>query len=163
MRTLTNRKRIMATRIRIEVFPGNSVYRKFHVSAMMSSEKLHGGSRLNPFQDMLSSMSGKVELTEDTKATILRFYDIDGISAVGIDSFEVNITRSPAYEWEELEPEIIIVVKSLAKWPEDAEVEIEYLMRGTLYPNGVSLAEYEAERSIFRQEMARAGHMSGGC
>lgn len=149
-------------RIRVEVLP-NSDTRDFHVTTQISAEQLHGGvlggSRHDPFYIFSVSEEKKV-LSDDTKETVMRFYDIDGVQSVGLDSYSVKIERSPAYEWEDIEDDIIATIKVVADWS-DEDVEVDYLFMGTRYADGVPRDVYEAEIAMQRAE-ARRARMYGG-
>lgn len=120
-------------RIRIETFP-NPYFRKYHVTTRVSAEQVQGGmlggSRHDPFRQC-SLGETKIEYSEDTKATVMRLYDIDGINSVGLDAFEVALEIAPAFEWDELNTEIVDTVKKIAGWS-DEEVMIDYLFSGSV-------------------------------
>jgi|GEM_PF-6279509 len=144
------------TRIRIELH-GNIDFRKYHVTGQISSEKLHGGlmggSRFDPFKQI--SFGGAVtELGDDTKATINRFYEIDGIDTVGLDRTIVAIGREPAYNWNDFEPQIIATITDILGWNEE-EVAVEYLLDSECYdhePLEEQLAYMKRIRAEFERE-----------
>ena len=133
----------MPKRIRIEMFP-NPYFRKYHVTTQVSAEQvkggMFGGSRHEPFRQ---SSFGKTETeySEDTKATVMRLYGIDGINSVGLDTFEVTLEIAPAFEWDELNTEIVDTVKEIAGWS-DEEVMVDYLFAGSVSTEPVSREEY---------------------
>ena len=143
----------MPKRIRIEMFP-NPHFRKYHVTTRVSVEQVQGGmfggSRHDPFgQSSLGET--ETEYGEDTKATVMRLYDIDGINSVGLDTFEVTLEIAPAFEWDELNTEIVDTVKEIAGWS-DEEVMVDYLFAGSVSTEPVSHEEYQAE--VDRQRVA---------
>lgn len=150
-------------RIRVEIHPNQDI-RDYHVTAQVSSEQIHGGflggSRLEPFKQ-ISFGDDKKELTEDTKSTIMRFYDIDGINGVGLDTNKVRIDRSPAYEWDEIEDEIIAAIKETVGWTED-EVQVDYLFAGRHYAEPVPVDIIERELDRQRAESEKYDRMFGG-
>jgi hypothetical protein len=152
----------MTNRIRIEIY-GNPNMREFHVNAQISCEKVQSGimgsTRDDPFRVM--GFSRDKELAADTKATLMRFYDVDGVESTGLDIYCVRIERSPAFEWEEIESNIVEVIKELVNWADD-EVVVEYLFLGKLYPDGVSREVYEAEMERQRLDELRYERMYGG-
>lgn len=149
-------------RIRIEVDP-NIDFRTYHVTAQVSAEKTHGGilggDRHDPFRSF--SFGGpEKELTDDTKATIMRFYDIEGIESVSLDINKVGVNRSPAFEWEEIEPHIVVAIKTAVGWVDD-DVEIDYRFAGKRYPDGVPEEIIEAEVERQRREAQMRDRMYG--
>lgn len=150
-------------RIRVEIYTNQDV-RDYHVTTQVSSEEvrggLFGGSRLEPFKQM-SFGEGTKELTEDTKSTVMRFYDIDGIDSVGLSTNKIRIDRSPAYEWEEIEDEIIAAIKVTAGWVED-EVQVDYLFAGRHYSEPVPTDFIERELDRRRAESEKYDRMFGG-
>lgn len=160
MRTLQAERRIMPNRIRIEIFP-KPHFRKYHVTTRVSAEKMHGGllggSRHEPFKQ-LSLLGEKTELGEDTKATIMRLYDIDGIDSVGLDTFQVELEIAPAYEWDEINDEIVDTIRQIAGWT-DEEMTVDYLFTGRVYAEPVPREVYEREVDRQRAESARYDRM----
>ena len=160
MRTPQVERGIMVNRIRVEILP-NPDYRKFHVNTVVSSQKIYGGilggSRHDPFSQ---TRSKEIEFSEDTKATVMRFYDIDGISCVGLDTYEVDIFRSPAYEWDEIHEQIIDIITEIVCWS-DVEFTVDYLFVGRVYEDPVTREAYEAEMERQRAEERRAEQMFG--
>lgn len=156
MRTLQAERRIMPKRIRVEVLP-NPHYRKYHVTSQVSSEEVHagmlGGSRHNPFKQFAFSEE-KIEFNEDTKATVMRMYDIDGINAVGLKTYEITVEIAPAYEWDEIEGEIISAIKQIVGWSDD-ETTVDYLFSGRVYAEPVTREVYEQEMDRQRAETER--------
>ncbi len=150
-------------RIRIESFL-NPNMRHYHVTTHVSAERVHGGflggNRHEPFKQS-SFARREQEFSEDTKSTIMRFYDIDGVSGVGLDTFSVEIDRSPAYEWEEIEDAIVAVIKEVADWAEDG-VQVDYLFVDKLYSEPITLEVYEAERERHEEAERRADRMYSG-
>lgn len=155
----------MATkRIRIEIYP-NLLCHKFHATAQLSAEKYQGGplggDRHNPFHTF-SFGEREQELSDDTKAVIMRFYDIDGIQAVGVDANSVTIERSPAYDWSDIESEIINAIKEIADWQDNEdEIIVEYLFQQHVssepVPDEAVLAEAERQRREYERESERWG------
>lgn len=143
-------------RIRIELFP-NLDHRRFHVTAQVSAERQHagtlGGDRHDPFRAIFSSESNR-ELTADTKATIMKFYDVEGVVSVGVDHNTVEITRQAAYDWPDFTGELISTIKEIVGWVND-DVSVEYLLYGKTYDHE-PLAELEAE--IARQRAKAAAY-----
>ena len=152
----------LTKRIRIQVHP-NIDFRTYHVTAQVSAEKIHGGilggDRHNPFRSFSFGGTEK-ELTDDTKATIMRFYDVEGIESVGLDVNQVDISRSPAFDWEEIEPHIIVAIKTTVGWVGE-DVEIDYRFAGKRYPDGVPEEIIEAEVEHQRREAQMRDRMYG--
>lgn len=150
-------------RIRTEMFL-NQDLRHYHVTTHISTEQFHGGflggNRHEPFRQM-SFSGGRKELSEDVKSTIMRFYDIDGVNGVGLDIFKIEIERSPAYEWEEIEDAIIAVIKELALWTE-SDVEMDYLFLGKNYSEPITQEMYDAECERQEEAERRAERMYSG-
>ncbi len=146
-------------RIRVEVF-GNLAIRDYHITERISNEKVSGGilggDRLNPFNDVFSDK----EHSPETRATVLRFYDIDGIKSVGLDVNSVRIEISSAYEWEEIHDDIVKTLKVVAGWQEE-DVDLDYLFCGQVYADGVSRGVHQAEVNRQRIESARYDRMFG--
>lgn len=104
-----------APRIVIELFP-NDLIRDFHVNERISSEKLY------------DSLPGAEALTyrindhaPSTIQTALSFYEIEGVTSVSLDIYEVRITISRAFDWDDITPQVIERIKKHLLW-EDAEV-----------------------------------------
>lgn len=148
-------------RIRIEVF-GNESYRKFHVTAQVSAEKQRagflGGNRHDPFLN-ISFGEEKTELSEDTKATIMRFYDIDGVASVGLDTNEVGLTKASAYEWSDIEDDIVEAIKLLVGWQDDQDVTVDWLFYGRVRIEPITSEEFWAEIDRQRAEEERYSRM----
>lgn len=132
----TERRSTMAPkRIRIELFP-NVYFRRFHVTAQISAERLHGGilggDRHNPFKSPFIGDTG-VEFSDDTKSTVMQFYAIDGVETVGLDSKAVEITQEPAYDWGDFESEVIATIKAIVGWGSDDDVRVDYSLQGEVF------------------------------
>lgn len=145
-------------RIRIELFPRTD-YRKFHVTAQVSSERLSGGllggCRQDPFR--VFTISGKnVRFSEDTKQTVLKFYDIDGVHAVGVDSSSVEITCQPAYGWEDFQDQVIETIKQVVGWANEDNVEVDYLYAGKTYAEE-PWSKIEANQQCYERGSRRFG------
>lgn len=151
-------------RIRIEIV-GNENLHLYHVTTQITSEEVYGGflggNRLDPFHTFRFSDEAPKEFTEDTKSTVNAFYDVDGINEVGIKPNEVRITRSPAYEWDEIEDEILDTIKKVAGWNDD-DVQVDYLFAGRVYSEPIPREVYEREMDRREEEARRADRMFGG-
>lgn len=151
-----------AKRIRVEVRPNIDI-RDYHVTATVSAERVHSGllgsNRHDPFRTLSFGDEAK-ECTEDTKLTILRFYDIDGVDSVGLATNRVRIERSPAYEWGEIEDDIIKAIKTTVGWQDD-EVEVDWLFADMVSTEPVSREAQEAELIRHRAESERYDRMFG--
>lgn len=123
-------------RIRIELF-GNSNRRDYHVTTHVSSQRLPGGllggDRHRPFNNTLTFGEEDAEYTEETKSLVMKFYDIEAVSAVGVDKSKVEIERYQAYDWSDFEQEVIATVKQTVGWSEDDDVQVQYLRNGVVY------------------------------
>lgn len=104
-----------APRIVIEQFP-NDLIREFHVNERISSEKLYDSL---PGADALKYRIS--EVTPPTIQTALSFYEIEGVTSVSLDIYEVRITISPAFDWDEITPQVIDRIKKHLLW-DDVEV-----------------------------------------
>lgn len=140
-------------RIRIETRV-NMEYRDYHVNAVISAEEVWGGlagaDRNDPFRQL--SLSGKArELTDDTKATIMRLYDIEGVTSVGLNTYEVTLSKSAAFEWSEIDPQVVTVLTELLQW-QGCDVDVDHLFCGKVSGSPVTREQYEAEMERQRRQ-----------
>ena len=103
-------------RIVIEQFP-NDLIREFHVNERIASEKLYDSL---PGADALARFSVR-DHSPATVQTALSFYDIEGITSVSLDIYEVRITISRAFDWDDVTPQVIDLIKKHLHW-DDCEV-----------------------------------------
>lgn len=106
---------LASPRIVIELYP-NELRRTFHVNARISSEKLFDS--IPGLQGLQLEMN---DVSHDVIQTALEFYEIDGVTGVNLDTYEVGIGISRAFDWEEVTPQVIERVKKLLQW-DDCEV-----------------------------------------
>ena len=106
-------------RIVIESFPNNTL-KYFHVNARISSERLYS-TLLHA--DALAKF-GMNDRAPSTIQTALSFYEIEGVTSIGLDIYEVSVTISPAFEWEEIIPQVVDVIKKQLRL--EGEVELLY-------------------------------------
>lgn len=123
-------------RIRIEVYPNNPERRRYHVN-----------TRIWP-TSFTVNVDTVVNLVDD-------FHAIDGITDANLNTYDISVIRSPAFEWEELEPVIIDTIKAVVGWQDD-DVEISMLVDGKV----VTREEYQNELAQQRdaRERERAFH-----
>ena len=105
-----------APRIVIEQFP-NGVIRTFHVNERISSEKLYDSL---PGADALARFAAR-EHNPSTIQTALSFYEVEGVTSVGLDIYEVRVTIGRAFDWADITPQVIDLIKKHLCW-DDAEV-----------------------------------------
>lgn len=119
-------------RIVIDRYPMNNLTRVFYVNDRIASETLvdtiSGADYLAKFQVEKHSPA--------TVQTALSFYDIEGVTSVGLSIYEVRVTISLAFDWEDVNPQVIDLIKKHLHW-DDCEVR-----------DHVSLPSYERDRSI---------------
>ena len=92
-------------------------HRKFHVNKSISSETLYDTL---PGADSLKKF-GSLSCEPNTIETALSFYVIEGVTSVGLAIYEVRITISPAFDWAEIESQVIEIIKKHLQW-EDVEI-----------------------------------------
>jgi hypothetical protein len=107
-------------RIVIESFPNDTI-KYFHVNGRISSEKLYDTL---PGADALAKF-GMNDHAPSTIQTALSFYEIEGVTSIGLDIYEVSVTISPAFKWEEIIPQVVDVIKKQLR----LEGEVELLDR----------------------------------
>ncbi len=56
-----------------------------------------------------------------TIQTALSFYEIEGVTSVGLDIYEVRVTIGRAFDWDDITPQVIEHIKKHLRW-DDAEV-----------------------------------------
>lgn len=103
-------------RIVIEQFP-NDLIRDFHVNKRISSEKLYDSL---PGADALVRFAVH-DHNPSTIQTALSFYEIEGVTSVSLDIYEVRVTISRAFDWDDITPQVIDLIKKHLRW-DDAEV-----------------------------------------
>lgn len=118
-------------RIVIKHFPYDLI-REFHVNERIAAEKLCDS---DPGVDSLARFSIR-DHSPATIQTALSFYDIDGVTSVGLNIYEVSITISLAFDWDDVTPQVIDLIKKHLRW-DDCEVR-----------DHDSLQDYERGRSI---------------
>lgn len=106
--------------------------REFHVNGRIACEKLYDSI---PGADALARFSVR-DHTPATIQTALSFYDIEGVTSVSLDIYEVRITISRAFDWDDVTPQVIDLIKKHLHW-DDCEVRDHDSRQG-----------YECERSI---------------
>lgn len=105
-----------APRVVIEQVP-NDLIRIFHVNERISSETLYDSL---PGVDNLGRF-GVRDHNPSTIQTALSFYDIEGVTSVSLDIYQVRVTISRAFDWEDIEPLVVDLVRKHLKW-DDCEV-----------------------------------------
>ena len=106
-------------RIVIKSFP-NVTLKYFHVNARISSERLYS-TLLEA--DALAKF-GMYDRAPSTIQTALSFYEIEGVTSIGLGIYEVSVTISPAFEWEEIIPQVVDIIKKQLCL--EGEVELLY-------------------------------------
>lgn len=103
-------------RIVIEQFP-NDLIRDFHVNERISSEKLYDSL---PVADNLARFAVR-DHNPSTIQTALEFYTIEGVTSVSLDIYEVRVTISRAFDWDDITPQVVDLIKKHLQW-DDCEV-----------------------------------------
>ena len=101
----------------IESFP-NETIKYIHVNNRISSEKLYDTL---PGADALAKF-GMNDHFPSTIQTTLSFYEIEGVTSIGLDIYVVSVAISPAFVWEEIIPQVVDVIKKQLRLEGEAEL-----------------------------------------
>lgn len=113
-------------RIVIEIFP-NVEHIRLHCNFEISRIHLSGGlgGDMNKTTDY-SGNQAKPEVLELRKA----LYELPGIDgAPGIETYEVSLTKSPAFEWREIVPKAISLLEDFANSNYGEDTLSEYILK----------------------------------
>jgi hypothetical protein len=134
----------------IEEFPNHDI-QEFHVTSKVCSVTLHSlhdsDASFIKSADIFEKLSdGEIE---DMSYLVAALFAIDGIVEVGLDKYDVRITKATLFDWPEIEEQVLHVIKSMiAKDKELVEM-----------PRKVCT---EADRIINRQQIANYERRHGG-
>lgn len=130
-------------RIVIEQFP-NELIREFHVNEPISTQKLF---------DSVSGLESleKFAVGQYESATIdvaRSFYEVEGVTSVSLDIYEVRITIGRAFDWDDIITEVVNRIEKRLSWV-DAEIlhhdsRVKY---GSGYGLATSFGDYDYDSS----------------
>ena len=98
-------------RIVIEQFP-NDLIRKFHINERISYETLYASI---PGVDALAMFSER-DHSPSTIQTALSFYEIEGVTSISLNIYEVSVTIGRAFDWNDITPGVIDLIKKHLRW-----------------------------------------------
>ncbi len=61
-------------------------------------------------------------MSEAGASLVNDLHAIDGVLNVGLDVYRVQVTIGPAFDWDELTPQLVDVLRAHLGWSEDVEV-----------------------------------------
>lgn len=102
-------------RIVVEYFP-NEFIRTFHVSERIVPWRLYSSFSGVDALMRFSSSSIPPHNNPATVRTALSFYEIDGVVDVGLDAYEVRVTISLAFDWDDVTPKVLSLIKKHLYW-----------------------------------------------
>lgn len=105
-------------RIVIQLFP-NPQMRYYHVNSRIADQRLYASLGVQGLQYEIKRVDAA------TIAKALSFYDIEGVTGVGLNIYSVDIEISPAFRWEDLEPRIVEIIRKHLHWDEDPVIELK--------------------------------------
>ncbi len=66
-------------------------------------------------------------LTPDQKSLLLKILEIDGVTEVGIDQYDITVEKAPMFDWKKIETAVLSLISN--NFPKDVSEHIELIKK----------------------------------